>query len=125
MISVKYIVKIFNNEHHKIYRLLEEYVDCIIDDKANLPSHIFLTYKESNKIYWFEHLRFDFKGVYEYKNEDEKFRNIKNKFVNSRKKEIEKNYDVYLYEYKKSEYHIICHEFYEYIKKKKILQQIG
>lgn len=80
--------------------------------------------KKIIKIYWFEHLRFDFKGVHEYKNEAEKFSNIK-KFVNSRKKEIEKNYDVYLYEYKKSEYHIICHEFYEYIKTKKILQQIG
>ena len=44
---------------------------------------------------------------------------IKNKFIDSRKDEVDENYKLYLYEYKKPNYHISCDEFYEYIKTQK------
>ena len=44
---------------------------------------------------------------------------IKYKFIDSRKDEVDENYKLYLYEYKKPNYHISCDEFYEYIKTQK------
>ena len=43
---------------------------------------------------------------------------VKLKFIDSRKDEIDSNinYDIYIYKYNKPNYHISCDEFYNYIK---------
>ena len=99
-------------------------IDCktyfiYIDDNENLPSHTFLTYSVDNKFYWFEHSWYDYKGIHEYNNEEEMLEDIKNKFIDSRKDEINEEYKLYLYKYNKPNYHISCDEFYEYIKTQK------
>ncbi len=101
-------------------------IDCktyfiYIDDKESLPSHTFLTYSVDNKFYWFEHSWYNYKGIHEYDNEKDMLEDIKNKFIDSRKDEINEEYKLYLYEYNKPNYHISCDEFYEYIKTQKRL----
>lgn len=96
-------------------------IDCktyfiYLDDSYSLPSHTFLTYSVGNKYYWFEHSWNDYKGIHEYDNEKTLLEDVKNKFIDSRKDEVDENYKLYLYEYKKPDYHISCDEFYEYIK---------
>ena len=48
---------------------------------------------------------------------------VKIKFIDSRKNEIDSslNYDIYIYKYNKPKYHINCDEFYNYIKTQKII----
>ena len=99
-------------------------IDCktyfiYIDDNKNLPSHTFLTYSVDNIFYWFEHSWYNYKGIHKYNNEKDMLEDIKNKFIDSRKDEVDENYKLYLYEYKKPNYHISCNEFYEYIKTQK------
>ena len=89
-----------------------------IDDKANLPSHTFLTFKLNNKYYWFEHAWDDMKGIHEYINIKLLLNDVKLKFIDSRKDELDSNinYDIFIYKYNKPKYHISCDEFYNYIK---------
>ena len=103
-------------------------IDCetyfiYIDDNANLPSHTFLTFRFNNKYYWFEHSWFDMKGIHEYNNMDELLDDVKIKFIDSRKEEIDlsMNYNTYIYKYNKPEYHINCDEFYKYIKTQEMI----
>ena len=88
-----------------------------IDDKQNLPSHTFLVFQLNNKYYWFEHSWYDMKGIHEYNNLDTLLNDVKIKFIDSRKNEInlELNYDTYIYKYNQPKYHITCDEFYSYI----------
>ena len=74
-----------------------------------------------NKFYWFEHSWYNYKGIHEYDNEKDMLEDIKNKFIDSRKDEINEEYKLYLYEYNKPNYHISCDEFYEFIKTQKRL----
>lgn len=97
-------------------------IDCdtyfiYIDDKENLPSHTFLVFQLNNKYYWFEHSWYDMKGIHEYNNLDTLLNDVKIKFIDSRKNEInlELNYDTYIYKYNQPKYHITCDEFYSYI----------
>ena len=97
-------------------------IDCdtyfiYIDDKQNLPSHTFLVFQLNNKYYWFEHSWYDMKGIHEYNNLDTLLNDVKIKFIDSRKNEInlELNYDTYIYKYNQPKYHITCDEFYSYI----------
>ena len=88
-----------------------------IDDKQNLPSHTFLVFQLNDKYYWFEHSWYDMKGIHEYNNLDTLLNDVKIKFIDSRKNEInlELNYDTYIYKYNQPKYHITCDEFYSYI----------
>ena len=89
-----------------------------IDDNENLPSHTFLTFQLNNKYYWFEHSWYDMKGIHEYNNFEKLLNDVKTKFIDSRKNEInpDLNYDIYIYKYNQPKYHISCDEFYDYIK---------
>ena len=98
-------------------------IDCdtyfiYIDDNENLPSHTFLTFKLNNKYYWFEHSWYDMKGIHEYNELEILLKDVKVKFIDSRKNEIDSNsnYDTYIYKYNKPNYHISCDKFYNYIK---------
>ena len=98
-------------------------IDCdtyfiYIDDNENLPSHTFLTFQLNDKYYWFEHSWYDMKGIHEYNNIETLLNDVKIKFIESRKNEIDlnSNYDTYIYKYNKPKYHINCDEFYNYIK---------
>jgi hypothetical protein len=94
-----------------------------IDDKKNLPSHTLLTFNYNNKIYWFEHSWYDYKGIHEYNNLNDLLNDLKNKFIKSREKEIDNNYEVLIYQYNKPNYHISCNEFYEYIKTQNLIRK--
>ena len=89
-----------------------------IDDNENLPSHTFLIFQLNNKYYWFEHSWYDMKGIHEYNNIKALLNDVKNKFIDSRKNEINSNlnYETFIYKYNKPKYHISCDEFYSYIK---------
>ena len=98
-------------------------IDCdtffiYIDDNENLPSHTFLTFRLDDKYYWFEHSWYDMKGIHEYNNIKALLNDVKNKFIDSRKNEINSNlnYETFIYKYNKPKYHISCDEFYSYIK---------
>ena len=98
-------------------------IDCdtyfiYIDDNENLPSHTFLTFQLNDKYYWFEHSWYDMKGIHEYNNIETLLNDVKIKFIESRKNEIDSSlkYDTYIYKYNKPKYHINCDEFYNYIK---------
>ena len=58
------------------------------------------------------------KGIHEYNNIETLLNDVKIKFIDSRKNEIDLslNYDIYIYKYEKPKYHIKCDEFYNYIK---------
>ena len=89
-----------------------------IDDNKNLPSHTFLIFQLNDKYYWFEHSWYDMKGIHEYNNIKALLNDVKNKFIDSRKNEINSNlnYETFIYKYNKPKYHISCDEFYSYIK---------
>ena len=89
-----------------------------IDDNENLPSHTFLIFQLNDKYYWFEHSWYDMKGIHEYNNIKALLNDVKNKFIDSRKNEINSNlnYETFIYKYNKPKYHISCDEFYSYIK---------
>ena len=98
-------------------------IDCdtyfiYIDDNENLPSHTFLTFELNNKFYWFEHSWYDMKGIHEYNDLETLLNEVKIKFIDSRKDEIDPNlkYDTFIYKYNKPKYHISCDEYYDYIK---------
>lgn len=80
--------------------------------------HTFLTFQLNDKYYWFEHSWCDMKGIHEYNNIKTLLNDVKIKFIDSRKNEIDSslNYDTYIYKYNKPKYHINCDEFYDYIK---------
>ena len=108
--------KLFNNAN----------IECdtyfiYIDDNENLPSHTFLTFQLNNKYYWFEHSWYDMKGIHEYNNLEKLLNDVKIKFLDSRKNEInpDLNYDIFMYKYNQPKYHINCDEFYDYIKTQK------
>ena len=88
-----------------------------IDDNENLPSHTFLIFQLNNKYYWFEHSWYDMKGIHEYNNIKALLNDVKNKFIDSIKNEINSNlnYETFIYKYNKPKYHISCDEFYSYI----------
>lgn len=103
-------------------------IDCdtyfiYIDDNENLPSHTFLTFQLNNKYYWFEHSWYDMKGIHEYNNIKALLNDVKIKFIDSRKNEIDLNlnFNTYIYKYNKPKYHISCDEFYNYIKTQEII----
>ena len=89
-----------------------------IDDNENLPSHTFLIFQLNDKYYWFEHSWYDMKGIHEYNNIKALLNDVKNKFIDSIKNEINSNlnYETFIYKYNKPKYHISCDEFYSYIK---------
>ena len=89
-----------------------------IDDNENLPSHTFLIFQLNDKYYWFEHSWYYMKGIHEYNNIKALLNDVKNKFIDSRKNEINSNlnYETFIYKYNKPKYHISCDEFYSYIK---------
>ena len=89
-----------------------------IDDNKNLPSHTFLIFQLNDKYYWFEHSWYDMKGIHEHNNIKALLNDVKNKFIDSRKNEINSNlnYETFIYKYNKPKYHISCDEFYSYIK---------
>ena len=62
-----------------------------IDDNENLPSHTFLIFQLNDKYYWFEHSWYDMKGIHEYNNIKALLNDVKNKFIDSRKNEINSN----------------------------------
>lgn len=89
-----------------------------IDDKKELLSHAFLTFQLNNKYYWFEHSWHDMGGIHEYDSLEALLSDVKIKFIDSRKNEIDSSlgYDTYIYKYNRPKYHISYDEFYDYIK---------
>ena len=86
-----------------------------------LPSHTFLTYKEENKSYWFEHSWGSYKGLHEYENEKALLQDMKKIFLKEHHYEEEIT-ELYLYQYEKPKDHITCDEFYDYIETQKQIE---
>lgn len=83
-------------------------------DGNNCPTHTFLTFKENNKYYWFEHAWERFKGIHEYESLKSLLNDVKDKFI---KYELNNHYvstNLVLHEYKKPKYHISVQEFYNH-----------
>lgn len=99
---------------------LKTYFIYILDDNM-LPSHTFLTFEFNNKIYWFEHSWYKYRGIHEYKNENELLKDITNKFIKDHN-EVSKNSKLYLYKYEKPKDHISCDDFYRYIETQTLIE---
>lgn len=106
----------------------ENNIDCktyfiYISDGDMLPSHTFLTFKNNNKYYWFEHSWGRCKGIHEYVSENDLLMDVINKFKRDHN-EVNKEAHLYLYEYQKPESHISCNNFYKYIETQKLIINI-
>ena len=98
---------------------IETYFICTYDGD-NLPSHTFLTFKDNNKYYWFEHSWGIYKGIHGYENKTDLLKDIKQKFIESNPAS-EYAY-TFIYEYEKPKEHITCTEFYNYIETQKLIK---
>ncbi len=78
---------------------IKTYFICTYDGD-NLPSHTFLTFKDDNKYYWFEHSWGIYKGIHEYENEKDLLKDIKQKFIENNP--ASQNAYTFVYEYEKS-----------------------
>lgn len=85
-----------------------------ISDDDMLPSHTFVSYKNDNKYYWFEHSWDKYKGIHEYNSELDLLLDIMSKFREDHT-EVSKKAPLHLYEYQRPKDHIKCNEFYKYI----------
>ena len=92
-----------------------------ITDNDMLPSHTFLTFKDENKYYWFEHSWGKYKGIHEYKSEMDLLLDVKEKFRQDHNYISEDSF-IYIYEYEKPKDHIKCDEFYKYIETQKLVK---
>lgn len=93
-----------------------------IDDNRYLPSHTFLTYKnEDDKYCWFEHSWYDYKGIHKYNNLKDLLYDVKNKFLDSHKNEINGKFELKIHKYNKPNYNITCDEFYEFIRTQQLI----
>lgn len=108
--------KLFQNRNIKF----KTYFIYIVDNDM-LPSHTFLTYKNDNKYYWFEHSWGLYKGVHEYASELELLLDVKKKFI-AEHNYVSENAFLFIYEYKKPKNHITCDEFYKYIETQKLVK---
>lgn len=98
---------------------VETYFICTYDGD-NLPSHTFLTYKENNKYYWFEHSWNQYKGIHSYNTKKELLRDVKTKFIKSNPSSI--NSYTFIYKYQQPPYHITCKEYYQYCETQELIK---
>lgn len=98
---------------------VKTYFICTYDGN-DIPSHTFLTYEENEKIYWFEHSWYTYKGVHEYSSEKEMLLDIKNKFRESHSSSDDSL--TFVYEYLKPDFGLSCDEFYAYCQKQKLIK---
>ena len=83
-------------------------------DNDKCPTHTFLTYDKNNKVYWFEHSWFKYKGIHEYNNINELLNDIKQKFISTELNNIYNKDNLYIYEYNKPQYGIGVESFYNH-----------
>ena len=81
-------------------------------DNDRCPTHTFLIYKDNNSYYWFEHSWEVFRGVHEYKSEEDALIDIKKKFIKHELNDKFINDNLCLYKYTKPKYGINCKDFY-------------
>lgn len=91
-----------------------------ISDRNMLPTHTFLTFKDNNKYYWFEHSWAKYKGIHEYISKEDLLNDVINKFKEDHK-DVSNNATLYLYQYQQPKKHISCNEFYKYIETQKLI----
>lgn len=85
-----------------------------------LPSHTFLTYKNDNKYYWFEHSWDKYKGIHEYNNLNELLIDVRGKFViDNNIKDVN---NTYIFQYERPKYNINCDDFYRYCESQKYIE---
>jgi hypothetical protein len=80
-------------------------------DNDKCPTHTFLTYKNNNNIYWFEHSWFKYKGIHEYKSLKELLVDVRNKFIVD---QLDGNFNqnnLCVFEYLKPKYGISATDF--------------
>lgn len=83
-------------------------------DNDRCPSHTFLTYKENDKFYWFEHSWEIYRGIHEFDSMKDLLKEVREKFIIT---ELSNNYsesNLLLREYSKPEYGISIEEFYKH-----------
>lgn len=98
---------------------VKTYFICIYDGD-NLPSHTFLTYKDNNKYYWFEHSWNKYCGIHEYDTLESLLLDVKDKFIQSNLEFDSTN--TFVYEYQPPKYHTKFLEFYNYIETQKLVK---
>ncbi len=88
-------------------------------DLDECPTHTFLTYKENNKYYWFEHAWALYQGIHEYNTLKELLLDVKKKFI---KTELHNNFEpsnLKIIPYKKPKSGLTVNEFYAHCEKYK------
>ncbi len=76
------------------------------------PTHTFLTLKENNKYYWFEHSWELYKGIHEYDTLKNLLLDVKAKFIKSELKNKYQEDNLKIIPYKKPQSHLTVNEFY-------------
>jgi hypothetical protein len=80
-------------------------------DNDKCPTHTFLTYEKTNKVYWFEHSWNKYCGIHEYNNLNDLLIDVRNKFIASELNNIFNQNSLCLFEYSKPDYGISAIEF--------------
>lgn len=75
-------------------------------DNDNIPSHVFITFKDGEKIYWYEPSWFENKSIHEYNSLKELLKDVKQKFIESH--ETNPNAPTLIYEYTTPPIHLNC-----------------
>ncbi|MDE5888745.1 MAG: hypothetical protein K2H20_01870, partial [Bacilli bacterium] len=84
------------------------------EDGIDDESHTFLTYKEKEKYYWFEHAWMNFKGIHEYDTMNELVKDVKEKFMSMLGKDCFLENCLHCYIYDKPKESFTVERFYEH-----------
>jgi len=84
-------------------------------DNMIYPTHTFVIINDEDKTYWLEHSWEPYKGIHEFKNEEETLKKVKEYFETMLKNKYNiENDNTYIYKYDKPKYGISCNEFYKH-----------
>ncbi len=89
-------------------------------DNDNIPSHTFITFKDGEKIYWYEHSWFENKSTHEYNTLKELLKDVKQKFIESHETNLDA--PTLIYEYTTPPIHLNCEEFYKFAETGKLMK---
>lgn len=80
----------------------------ILGKSTEYHTYTFLTFEKDNKYYWFENAWKKFKGVHEYKTQENLINDVKNKFI---KYELDGIDNIEIHKYNKPKYNITLEEY--------------
>lgn len=107
----------YEREYFKQNNINSETYFLIYFGESNFPTHTFITFKEEEKHYWFEHSWEPYQGIHEYKSEIGLLRDVKLKFIKSESIDETNYQNIIIYKYYAPQYGISADEFQKHCEK--------